>query len=110
LRYREGGVLKRAGHTEAAVDLARLAGLRPAGVLAEVVNDDGSMARLPELEAFAAEHGLLLISIADLIRSRRRHEKLARRVSEARIPTRHGEFTAYVYESIIDGAEHFVLV
>ena len=88
LRYREGGVLKRAGHTEAAVDLARLAGLEAAGVLAEVVNDDGTMARLPDLESFAAEHDLVMISIADLIRYRRRREKLVRRVSEARIPTR----------------------
>jgi 3,4-dihydroxy 2-butanone 4-phosphate synthase / GTP cyclohydrolase II len=110
LRYREGGVLKRAGHTEAAVDLARFAGLRPAGVLAEVVNDDGSMARLPELEAFAARHGLLLISIADLIRFRRHREKLVRRVSEARIPTRHGDFNALVFESLIDGTEHMAFV
>ncbi|MET0628810.1 MAG: bifunctional 3,4-dihydroxy-2-butanone-4-phosphate synthase/GTP cyclohydrolase II [Acidimicrobiia bacterium] len=108
LRYREGGVLNRAGHTEAAVDLARLAGLEAAGVLAEVVNDDGTMARLPDLEVFAAEHGLVMISIADLIRYRRRREKLVRRVSEARIPTRHADFTAYVYESLLDGAEHFV--
>jgi 3,4-dihydroxy 2-butanone 4-phosphate synthase/GTP cyclohydrolase II len=110
LRYREGGVLKRAGHTEAAVDLARLAGLRPAGVLAEVVNDDGTMARLPDLEAFAARHGLRLITIADLIRYRRAREKLVRRVSEARIPTRHGEFTAYVFQSVLDGVEHMALV
>jgi 3,4-dihydroxy 2-butanone 4-phosphate synthase/GTP cyclohydrolase II len=110
LRYREGGVLKRAGHTEAAVDLARMAGFRAAGVLAEVVNDDGTMARLPELEAFAAEHGLLMISIADLIRYRRHREKLVRRVSEARIPTRHGDFTAYVFESLIDGTEHMAFV
>ncbi len=110
LRYREGGVLKRAGHTEAAVDLARLAGLQPAGVLAEVVNDDGTMARLPELEAFATEHGLVLISIADLIRYRRHREKLVRRVSEARIPTRHGDFIAYVFASILDGAEHLAFV
>jgi 3,4-dihydroxy 2-butanone 4-phosphate synthase/GTP cyclohydrolase II len=110
LRYREGGVLKRAGHTEAAVDLARLAGLRPAGVLAEVVNDDGTMARLPELERFAAEHGLLMISIADLIRYRRHREKLVRRVSEARIPTQHGDFTAYVFESLLDGTEHIAFV
>ena len=108
LRYREGGVLNRAGHTEAAVDLARLAGLAPAGVLAEIVNDDGSMARLPELEQFAEQHGLVLISIADLIRYRRQREKLVRRVSEARIPTRYADFTAYVYESLIDGAEHLV--
>ena len=110
LRYREGGVLKRAGHTEAAVDLARLAGCYPAGVLAEVVNDDGTMARLPRLEAFAADHGLEIISIADLIRYRRHREKLVRRVSEARIPTRHGEFTAYVYESLLDGVEHLAFV
>ena len=110
LRYREGGVLKRAGHTEAAVDLARLAGCYPAGVLAEVVNDDGTMARLPRLEAFAAEHRLQIISIADLIRYRRHREKLVRRVSEARIPTRHGEFTAYVYESLLDGVEHLAFV
>ena len=110
LRYREGGVLKRAGHTEAAVDLARLAGLTEAGVLAEVVNDDGTMARLPQLEAFAAVHGLRLITIADLIRYRRHREKLVRRVSEARIPTVHGEFTAYVFESLLDGVEHMAFV
>ncbi len=110
LRYRHGGVLKRAGHTEATVDLARLAGLTPAGVLAEVVNDDGTMARLPELERFAARHNLALTSIADLIRYRRHREKLVRRVSEARIPTRHGEFIAYVYESILDGTEHLAFV
>ncbi len=110
LRYREGGVLKRAGHTEAAVDLARMAGLRPAGVLAEVVNDDGTMARLGTLEAFAEEHGLQLISIADLIRYRRHQEKLVRRVSEARIPTRHGDFTGYVFESLLDGTEHMAFV
>jgi 3,4-dihydroxy 2-butanone 4-phosphate synthase/GTP cyclohydrolase II len=110
LRYRDGGVLKRAGHTEAAVDLARLAGLYPSGVLAEVTNEDGTMARLPELERFAAEHGLQLISIADLIRYRRHREKLVRRVSEARIPTRHGDFTAYVFESLLDGTEHLAFV
>ena len=110
LRYREGGVLKRAGHTEAAVDLARLAGLSPAGVLAEVVNDDGTMSRLPELEAFAARYDLKLISIADLIRYRRQREKLVRRISEARIPTKYGEFTAYVFESLLDGTEHMAFV
>jgi 3,4-dihydroxy 2-butanone 4-phosphate synthase/GTP cyclohydrolase II len=110
LRYREGGVLKRAGHTEAAVDLARLAGLYPAGVLAEIVNDDGTMARLPELERFAAEHDLQMISIADLIRYRRHREKLVRRISEARIPTKYGEFTAYVFESLLDGTEHMAFV
>jgi 3,4-dihydroxy 2-butanone 4-phosphate synthase / GTP cyclohydrolase II len=110
LRYRDGGVLKRAGHTEAAVDLARLAGMQPAGVLAEVVNDDGTMARMPRLEEFAAEHGLQLISIADLIRYRRHSEKLVRRVSEARIPTRHGDFTGFVFESLLDGTEHMAFV
>ena len=106
LRYREGGVLTRAGHTEASVDLAHMARLRPAGVLAEVVNDDGSMARLPELERFAAEHGLQIISIADLVRYRRHREKLVKRVSEARIPTDYGDFTAYVFQSLLDGTEH----
>jgi 3,4-dihydroxy 2-butanone 4-phosphate synthase/GTP cyclohydrolase II len=110
LRYREGGVLKRAGHTEAAVDLARLAGQRPAGVLAELVNDDGSMARLAELTQFAREHNLVLISIADLVRYRRRREKLVRRVAEARIPTRFGDYTAHVFESVLDGAEHMAFV
>jgi 3,4-dihydroxy 2-butanone 4-phosphate synthase/GTP cyclohydrolase II len=110
LRYREGGVLKRAGHTEAAVDLARLAGLSPAGVLAEVVNDDGSMQRLPQLEKFAAEHGLQLISIADLIRYRRHREKLVKRVSEARIPTKYGDFTSYVFASVLGDEEHVAFV
>ena len=110
LRYREGGVLKRAGHTEAAVDLARLAGLSAAGVLAEVVNDDGTMQRLPQLEQFAAEHGLQLISIADLIRYRRHREKLVRRVSEARIPTKFGDFTAYVFASVLGDEEHVAFV
>ncbi len=110
LRYRPGGVLKRAGHTEAAVDLARLAGCEPAGVLAEVVNDDGSMQRLADLEGFVATHGLELISIADLIRYRHHREKLVRRISEARIPTAHGDFTALVFESLLDGTEHMALV
>ena len=110
LRYRDGGVLKRAGHTEAAVDLARLAGRYPAGVLSEIVNDDGTMQRLPDLERFAAEHGLVLLSIADLIRYRRHREKLVRRVSQARIPTQYGEFTAHVFESLLDGTEHLAFV
>src|SRR5205807_4013416 len=94
LRAREGGVLKRAGHTEAAVDLARMAGLYPAGVLCELVSEDRlDMARLPELTEFAEEHGLLMISIADIIRYRRQNEKLVRRVAEARIPPDHGVFT-----------------
>ena len=110
LRYREGGVLKRAGHTEAAVDLARLAGSYPSGVLAEITNDDGTMARLIELEKFAEDHSLLMISIADLIRYRRQREKLVRRVSQARIPTRYGDFNAHVFESILDGVEHIAFV
>jgi 3,4-dihydroxy 2-butanone 4-phosphate synthase/GTP cyclohydrolase II len=110
LRYCEGGVLKRAGHTEAAVDLARLAGLHPAGVLCEVVNEDGTMARLPHLRAFADRHGLKLISIADLIEYRRRTEKLVSRVAEATIPTEHGEFRTYAYESLVDGGTHVVMV
>jgi 3,4-dihydroxy 2-butanone 4-phosphate synthase / GTP cyclohydrolase II len=110
LRYREGGVLRRAGHTEAAVDLARLAGLFPAGVLCETVNDDGTMARLPELTRFAREHGLLLISIADLIEYRRRREVLVERVATATIPTTWGEFRAYAYDSVADARTHVALV
>ncbi|HUP71302.1 MAG TPA: bifunctional 3,4-dihydroxy-2-butanone-4-phosphate synthase/GTP cyclohydrolase II [Acidimicrobiales bacterium] len=110
LRYRTGGVLKRAGHTEAAVDLARAAGLAPAGVLCEVVKEDGEMARLPDLETFTQEHGLLLISIADLIRYRRQNDKLVKRVSEAQIPTAYGEFTCYAYESVINGDQHVAFV
>ena len=111
LRYREGGVLKRAGHTEAAVDLARMAGLYPAGVLCEIVNADKTdMARLPELEVFAHEHGLLLVSIADLVRHRRQSEKLVRRIAEARIPTLWGDFTCFAYESLLDGETHLALV
>jgi 3,4-dihydroxy 2-butanone 4-phosphate synthase/GTP cyclohydrolase II len=109
LRYVPGGVLRRAGHTEASVDLARMAGLYPAGVLCEVVNDDGTMARLPELEVFAEKHDLLLISIADLIAYRRRSEKLVERVTEARIPTAFGTFRALAYESH-DGRMHVALV
>ena len=110
LRYRTGGVLKRAGHTEAAVDLARLAGLRPAGVLCEIVRDDGEMARLPDLEEFTAEHALLLISIADLIRYRRQNDKLVKRLSEARLPTPYGDFVCYAYESVLNGDQHLALV
>ncbi|MFQ5947490.1 MAG: bifunctional 3,4-dihydroxy-2-butanone-4-phosphate synthase/GTP cyclohydrolase II [Acidimicrobiia bacterium] len=110
LRYCDGGVLKRAGHTEAAVDLARLAGLYPAGVLCEVVNDDGSMARLSELQRFAKEHDLPVITIADLIAYRRRSEKLVRRVAEAHIPTEFGEFRAVGFESLLDGTHHMALV
>ncbi|MFO8076509.1 MAG: bifunctional 3,4-dihydroxy-2-butanone-4-phosphate synthase/GTP cyclohydrolase II [Actinomycetota bacterium] len=110
LRYQPGGVLNRAGHTEAAVDLARLAGRAPAGVACELVNDDGSVQRLPQLEAFAARHGLPIVSIADLIAHRRRHERLVRRIAEATIPTAFGTFTAYAYESEFDDAQHLALV
>jgi 3,4-dihydroxy 2-butanone 4-phosphate synthase / GTP cyclohydrolase II len=110
LRYREGGVLVRRGHTEAAVDLARLAGLTPAGVLVEVVNDDGTMKRAPELRAFADEHGLAMISIEDLVRYRRRHETLVERVAETRLPTKFGDFTAYGYRITVDDSEHIALV
>jgi 3,4-dihydroxy 2-butanone 4-phosphate synthase / GTP cyclohydrolase II len=110
LRYREGGVLVRRGHTEAAVDLARLAGLTPAGVLVEVVNDDGTMKRAPELRAFADEHDLAMISIEDLVRYRRRTEVLVERVAETRLPTTHGDFTAYGYRITTDGSEHVALV
>jgi 3,4-dihydroxy 2-butanone 4-phosphate synthase / GTP cyclohydrolase II len=111
LRFREGGVLNRAGHTEATVDLARLAGMYPAGVLCEVVSEDKqSMARLPELERLAEEHGLPLISIADLIRFRRQREKLVKRVTDARMPTEFGDFTCYVYESLLDGEQHVAMV
>lgn len=110
LRAREGGVLVRVGHTEAIVDLARLAGLYPAGVICEVMNEDGTMARLPELEAFAAEHGLKVVSIADLIAYRRRHERLVSRVTQANLPTRYGDFIAIAYRSTIDPDEHVALV
>jgi 3,4-dihydroxy 2-butanone 4-phosphate synthase/GTP cyclohydrolase II len=110
LRYREGGVLRRAGHTEAAVDLARLAGLYPAGVLCETVNDDGTMARLPDLVRFAREHDLKLISIADLIAYRREREVLIRRVAEASLPTPFGEFRSFAFESVVDGRTHVALV
>ncbi|APU14522.1 MULTISPECIES: bifunctional 3,4-dihydroxy-2-butanone-4-phosphate synthase/GTP cyclohydrolase II [Actinoalloteichus] len=112
LRAKEGGVLRRPGHTEAAVDLARLAGLHPAGVLCEIVSqkDEGEMARREELEVFAAEHDLALISIADLVAYRRRFEKQVERVAEARIPTPHGNFRAYGYDSTLDGIEHIALV
>ncbi len=110
LRYADGGVLKRAGHTEAAVDLARMAGLYPAGVLCEIVNDDGTMARVPELRDFCTTHDLLMISIAELIRYRRQNEKLVKRIAEARIPTDWGEFTCYVYESVLNGEQHVAMV
>ena len=110
LRYREGGVLVRRGHTEAAVDLARLAGLTPAGVLVEVVNDDGTMKRGQELREFADEHDLAMISIEDLVRYRRRHEMHVERVAVTSLPTRLGDFTAYGYRITIDDSEHIALV
>jgi 3,4-dihydroxy 2-butanone 4-phosphate synthase / GTP cyclohydrolase II len=110
LRYAEGGVLVRPGHTEAAVDLARLAGLEPAGVISEIVNDDGTMKRGQQLRDFADQHGLSMISIEDLIHYRRRHENHVQRVAETRLPTRAGDFTAYGYRITIDGSEHVALV
>ncbi|MFJ2663328.1 bifunctional 3,4-dihydroxy-2-butanone-4-phosphate synthase/GTP cyclohydrolase II [Nocardia fluminea] len=112
LRAKDGGVLRRPGHTEAAVDLARMAGLRPAGVICEIVSqkDDGHMARTEELRVFADEHNLAMISIADMIAWRRKHEKHVVRVAEARIPTAHGDFKAVGYQSIFDEAEHVALV
>ncbi len=110
LRAKEGGVLRRTGHTEAAVDLATMAGLRPAGVVCEIVNDDGTMARLPELSRFATTHGLTLISIADLVAHRRRTETQVRAVAEAAIPTAHGTFRAVGYTSLLDGSDHLALV
>ena len=110
LRYAEGGVLRRAGHTEAAVDLARLAGLPEAGVLAEVVNDDGTMARLPELRAFANTHDLALISIGQLIEYRRRNERQLSRQAQTRIPNAYGQWQAFGYQHEIDGTEYVALV
>ena len=110
LRYMEGGVLKRAGQTEAVVDLARLAGLMPAGVICEIMADDGSMARMPQLEKFSAKHNIKIVSVADIIAYRRGHERLIERVSEARVPTQYGEFTAVSYRSLVDRDEHVALV
>jgi 3,4-dihydroxy 2-butanone 4-phosphate synthase/GTP cyclohydrolase II len=110
LKARNGGVLVRAGQTEAAVDLARIAGLYPAGVICEIMNDDGSMARVPELTKFAKRHTLPMITIADLIQYRMRTEGLVRRVASAALPTDHGEFRVYAYESVIDRETHVALV
>ncbi|HUT96769.1 MAG TPA: bifunctional 3,4-dihydroxy-2-butanone-4-phosphate synthase/GTP cyclohydrolase II [Dehalococcoidales bacterium] len=110
LRAREGGVLVRAGQTEAIVDLAKLAGLYPAGVICEIMNEDGTMARLPQLEEIADKFEIKIISVADLIAYRRRHEKLVHRVAEAKLPTKYGEFTAVAYRSDIDPDEHLALV
>jgi 3,4-dihydroxy 2-butanone 4-phosphate synthase/GTP cyclohydrolase II len=110
LRARPGGVLQRAGQTEAAVDLARIAGLYPAGVICEVMNEDGSMARLPDLEKFSRQHGIKLISVADLIRYRLRTERLVKRVARASLPTEYGTFEIAAFESLNDGATHLALV
>jgi len=110
LRAKEGGVLRRAGHTEASVDLARLAGLAPAGVICEILKDDGTMARTQDLFAFAAAHGLKICTIASLIEYRRRFEKLVKRVAATRLPTESGEFTAVLYETSVDDRQHVALV
>ncbi len=110
LRARPGGVLQRAGHTEAAVDLVQLAGCRPIGVICEIMNDDGTMARLPELSKFARKHGLKICSIADLIQFRRGREKLVERVEVVKMPTDYGDFDLYLYRSKLDGQHHLTLV
>jgi 3,4-dihydroxy 2-butanone 4-phosphate synthase/GTP cyclohydrolase II len=110
LRSREGGVLQRVGHTEAAVDLARLAGLYPAGVICEILNEDGTAARRPELERFAAEHGLTFITVAQLVAHRLKNERLVHRVAEARLPTEHGTWRIVGYRNDVDGHEHVALV
>ncbi len=110
LRYTEGGVLVRAGHTEATVDLVRMAGLYPAGVLCEIMAEDGSMARMPDLRNFSRQHGIGIVAVADIITYRLGHEKLVERVAKARMPTTHGEFTAVSYRSVVDKDEHVALV
>jgi 3,4-dihydroxy 2-butanone 4-phosphate synthase/GTP cyclohydrolase II len=110
LRAMDGGVLVRAGQTEAAVDLARLAGLYPAGVICEIMDDDGTMARGPRLQEFCRTHGLRMITIKDLIEHRMRHERLVRKVAEASLPTEYGPFRVHVFESVIDRQHHVALV
>ena len=110
IRAREGGVLVRAGHTEAIVDLAKFAGLYPSGVVCEIMNEDGTMARLPQLELMADKFGIKIMSIADLIAYRRRHEKLVERIAEAKLPTKYGEFVAIAYRSKVDPDQHVALV
>ena len=110
LRYMEGGVLVRAGQTEASVDLARLAGLYPAGVICEIMNEDGTMARMPHLDAFSRKHKIKIVSVADIIAYRTEHERLIERVAEARVPTEYGEFVAVSYRSIVDRDEHVALI
>ena len=109
LRYHPGGVLARAGHTEAAVDLCEMVGMYPAGIVCEIMAEDGSMSRLPQLEEFAEEHGLKILSIAQIIAQRRRTERLIERVAEARLPTRYGPFQAIAYKSHVDVGEHIAL-
>ena len=110
LRAREGGVLQRVGHTEAAIDLARLAGLTPAGVICEILNDDGSAARRPQLERFASEHGIAFITVAQLVAHRLKTERLVHRVAEARLPTEHGTWRIVGYRNDVDEHEHVALV
>ena len=110
LRYKNGGVLKRAGHTEGSVDLAKLAGMYPAAVICEIMNPDGSMARLPELVQFAQEHRIKIVTIADLIEFRRRKEKMVVKVDDCFLPTQYGDFTAVAYDSLLDGTGHLALV
>lgn len=110
LRSKEGGVLVRAGHTEAAVDLSRLAGLKPAGVICEILNPDGSMARTPQLKSFAAKHRLKVITIKDLIGYRLKNERLVQRLTSAELPTKHGAFTLYLYQESITGKQHLAMV
>ncbi len=110
LEYKKGGVLVRAGHTEAAIDIARLAGLFPAGVICEIMNEDGTMARVPELKEYVKKHNLKLVTIADLINYRRRHEKLVERVSQVKLPTKYGIFKAVGYQDKITMEEHIALI
>ena len=110
LRAREGGVLVRAGQTEAALDMARLAGLYPAGVICEIMSEDGTMSRMPALEKFAAEHNIKIVTVADIIKHRRIHEKLVERVTETNLPTKYGQFRVYAYRSTVDPDEHLALV
>ncbi|RDI73823.1 ribB: 3,4-dihydroxy-2-butanone-4-phosphate synthase [Gaiella occulta] len=110
LQARPGGVLQRSGQTEAAVDLARLAGLTPAGVVCEIMNDDGTMARVPDLVGYCERHGLKMVTVADLIEYRRKHEKLVERVASVRLPTAHGEFQAVAYQETLTGKNHVALV
>ena len=110
LRYVEGGVLKRTGQTEASIDLCRLGGLKEAAVICEIMADDGHMARMPQLEEFAQQHDIKIVSVEDLISYRRRHERLIDRVAEARVPTEYGDFTAVSYSSVVDVQEHIAFV